>query len=121
MGESGRARFGALTLELFVVVLGVLVALAADSFWEERTQRSREQAYLDAVVRDMAAARDTITAAMQGTVAMSAAFLPFQSWMGGAELPDDFEVPKPQLLLRLQNLHLKRSHRRRNPLRNLMS
>lgn len=50
--------------ELVVVFVGVLFALAADSWWEGRQAERRLEANLQAVVRDMQNAADQLTAAI---------------------------------------------------------
>ena len=52
-----RAVAGAgLVIELFVVTLGVFIALAVDSWWASRSDAARRSAYLSALEADMLAA-----------------------------------------------------------------
>ena len=55
MSET-RNRVGRLGVELLVVVLGVLIALGADSWWNERTERQSARVYLEAISEDFAQA-----------------------------------------------------------------
>lgn len=61
---QSRRRIGRLLVELGVVVLGVLIALAADSWWQNREEASRELAYLEAIRADMIQTLDTLEVTM---------------------------------------------------------
>ena len=50
---ESRRRFGSLAVELTVVVLGVLIALGADSWWQRHEDTARELSYLRAIRADM--------------------------------------------------------------------
>ena len=56
-------RAAALGIELAVVVLGVLIALAADSWWEDRADAARAQTYLTSIESDMAVTEQTLEVA----------------------------------------------------------
>jgi len=60
-----RLKPGRLLIELGVVVLGVAIALAADSWREDRELRSRELGYLRAIATDMEKAADVLKAAYE--------------------------------------------------------
>ena len=49
-----RAKASFLVAELIVVLLGVLIALGVDSWWEGLEDRDRERAYLEAIRTDLA-------------------------------------------------------------------
>jgi hypothetical protein len=56
---------GRLLIELGVVVLGVGIALAADSWREDRELRSRELAYLNSIAADMEEAARVLIATIE--------------------------------------------------------
>ncbi len=60
-----RLKPGRLLIELGVVVLGVAIALAADSWREDRELRTRELAYLRAIEADMEKAAGVLNAAYE--------------------------------------------------------
>jgi hypothetical protein len=51
--------------ELFVVTLGVLIALAADSWWADRSDAGRRSAYLSALEADMLAADSVLQTGLE--------------------------------------------------------
>jgi hypothetical protein len=52
--------WGRLAAEFVVIVVGVLVALAADAWWQQRGDGQRRSALLDAIQSDMARAHDEV-------------------------------------------------------------
>ena len=78
---SNRAsKAGALTVELVVVVVGVLIALAADSWWDARGDAQRAEAYLVALETDFSAAQADLDVAIAGyrrTAEQTGAFLEY--------------------------------------------
>lgn len=53
--------------ELVLIVAGVLIALGAESAWEDRGERIRANAYLEALSSDMAQARTQVDAVISTT------------------------------------------------------
>ena len=65
MSET-TSRIRRLGVELFVIVLGVLIALGADSWWSERAERESVRAYLEAISQDFAQAEVGLEEAISG-------------------------------------------------------
>lgn len=62
--QSG-ARFGRLFVEFLLIVAGVSVALAADAFWEFRTEVQREAEYLGQIRSDLTENERRLLAALE--------------------------------------------------------
>jgi hypothetical protein len=60
MSIGNASRFGRLTAEFLLIVLGVLVALAIDSWNASRFDRAVEADYLGRIYQDLAATRQSI-------------------------------------------------------------
>ncbi len=57
MSDRGSpARVARYLTELGVIILGILLALSADAFWESRQERQREHQYLNALAAELQAA-----------------------------------------------------------------
>lgn len=65
MATAGKAKYTGLLLDLFVVCLGVLIALGAESWWEGREDRARVRTYLGAVATDLSLAREGLDSAIE--------------------------------------------------------
>ena len=64
MAGTPKARALALLLELGVVFLGVLIALAADSWFQSGQEAERELAYMLALQSDVIEAQDRVDVAI---------------------------------------------------------
>ena len=64
MSQAGRIPIGRVAGELAIIVVGVLIALAADSWREGLRDRDREMAYLEGIRTDMVEAREVLDAAV---------------------------------------------------------
>jgi len=60
MEQTGRGTMRVLLLELVVIIIGVFVALAADSWWGGRTEHARIRKDLESLGQDLAAAEQEI-------------------------------------------------------------
>lgn len=67
--KRGRIQAARAMGELVLIVAGVLIALGAESAWEDRGERLRAEAYLDALRADMVQARAQVEAAAEATQA----------------------------------------------------
>ena len=64
LARMKKLPWGVLTLEFIVVVLGILGALAVDSWWADRADRDREDRYLIRLHQDLLRSHETLTAEM---------------------------------------------------------
>jgi hypothetical protein len=90
MEQTGRGALRVLLLELLVIILGVFGALAADSWWEGRTEHARMQQNLVALGQDLAAAEREIRTSIESdstTLALSERALALLR-RGGADLSE---------------------------------
>jgi hypothetical protein len=93
---TGRRRSGsgALALELVVVCLGVVIALAADSWWKSREDASRVRATLEAVSADLGLAREELEAAHQRDLDIIVTMREARAWLRtGRPIPDSVRMP----------------------------
>ena len=84
----GPIKGRALTVELVIVVAGVLIALAADSWWDARDDDQRADAYLLALETDFSMAQRELDIAIDGysrTLTLATEFL---TYVQAAEQPD---------------------------------
>jgi len=89
-----KRRLGSLTLEFAVVVLGVFLALAADSWWKERSDEARAQAYLLALREDMQQARHDLEASAERLSTYEAELAAFLEVIESPQpAPDSTTVP----------------------------
>lgn len=89
-----RGRAGSLAMELVVVVVGVLIALAADSWWADRFERQRVDAYLVALQGDMAQAETDLGLAASTLAAHAADVATFLTILESPiPAPDSTTVP----------------------------
>jgi hypothetical protein len=63
--EQSSRGIAASTREIAVIVLGVLIALAADSVWSNWQERARERGYLEALVADLDAVEERVEASLR--------------------------------------------------------
>jgi hypothetical protein len=85
-----------LVAELIVIFLGVFVALAADSWWEERSSDSRRSAYLLSLQSDLESAQAGLREDVATTESWIAEIERFGAWI---ETADSTEVTVPHLSL----------------------
>ena len=105
--DATRGRAGAIAAELIVVFVGVLVALGADSWWDQRQERQRLHGNLEALARDMVSGDsdvaatirlDSTTAAELGRVREALLSEARGATMVSAEF-DDYSINVPPLPL----------------------
>ena len=66
MTTGRRANASFLLAELIVVLMGVLIALGVDSWWQGRAERGRELAYLRSINADLAVTVESLQSAIEG-------------------------------------------------------
>jgi hypothetical protein len=84
----GPIKVRALTLELVIVVAGVLIALAADSWWDARDDDQRTDAYLMALEADFSMAQRELDVAIDGYSRVLTLTTEFLTYVQAAERPD---------------------------------
>jgi hypothetical protein len=72
-------------VELIVVVLGVLIALAADSWRETLQDKRRAESYVEAMVVELSAARDSLVRTIEETERYASALLEWRALAASAE------------------------------------
>ncbi len=65
MGHGGVGTFSRASLEFMVVFVGIWAALLADSWWEGRETRTREESYLVSLLEDFSASRRDVLRAIE--------------------------------------------------------
>ncbi|NNF39225.1 MAG: hypothetical protein HKN71_11205 [Gemmatimonadetes bacterium] len=60
-----RINWGQAAGEALLILVGILLALAADAWWEERTERRQEQEYLAALLIELDQMKEHVGAAMR--------------------------------------------------------
>jgi len=65
--NTPASRLTSVSKELVVVFVGVLVALAADSWWEAQREASRVSTYLEALEHDLEEGRSALSGVIQDT------------------------------------------------------
>ena len=94
MNSTLRTRIGPLLAELLVVFLGVLIALAADSWWESRSEARLEHTYLLALQADLAAASRELDRVEQELEVETDWTRRFNEWLYTDESwPSDEKIP----------------------------
>ena len=61
-----RVNWGQAAGEALLILLGILLALAADAWWEERSERRQEQEYLEAMAAELEQMRAHVDVVLQG-------------------------------------------------------
>ena len=92
---TGEVRAKRLVVEMCVVFFGVLVALAADSWWERRAELRRVDEYLEALAGDVAEARARLRVTTNQTEQYLATTDSFLSLLRSADPlpPDSRQIP----------------------------
>jgi hypothetical protein len=89
MEQSGRSRLAGLLAELLVVFIGVLVALVADSWWQERGERARAVDYLSDIQAEMVVAGERLDSALAETQRFQRETMGFWSLLQSDQLIED--------------------------------
>ena len=93
MSGSRSSNAVRIAAELLVVFVGVLIALAADSWWEHREERARLDSNLEALALDMTMAQDAIAGAIEEdsatVVGLAEAHQVLLSDLGATQTPID--------------------------------
>jgi hypothetical protein len=92
---AGLPAWKRLIAELAVIVAGVLIALAANSWWEQRQERRRAEEYLEQLLVDFRATERQLQAAIAGDTKKfeSASLVIDRAYRGRFAPTDSLEVP----------------------------
>ena len=96
-------RASPLFLELLVVILGVFIALAADSWWQGRQERARVDSYLQAIQADLQITRSAVADAISEATDSLESLIEFNTLMRFTEkISEDqpmLEITLPGLIV----------------------